>query len=326
MKRKITVVTSAYRSEQYLLGYFENMLRLTNRSEIAIALLLNDPTSKEREISTAYQSRNPDLFQVQCTERETIGASLNRGFRAADTPYVAYADVDDRRPPDAFSKQLATLEANPDADFTYGDFIVVKKAEQTEGWPVATPEFDPLEFTRSSCVGPGHFFRKTLLDRTGYFDEQLKSGADYDFQIRAAFNCRFKKTAAVVAYYLMDSRLPSASKTPWQQIDLCAISMRYGLFDRLNYDHLASATYYRIFEVQYNGTWVPVRQLVPNYEMAMQQRRSEWAQLGLKKYLDEKRFAGKIKSLLRKFARKTRQDGWMEAVHTAYRHLEARVK
>jgi glycosyltransferase involved in cell wall biosynthesis len=326
MKKKITIVTSAYRSEPYLMGYLENMVRLTNRDEVVIILLLNDPSSQEIELSQSFEKRWPDLFQVHCTERETIGASLNRGLRAANTPYVAYADVDDRRPPDAFERQLATLENFSDAMFTYGDFIVVKKPEDIHGRHVQTPEFDPLEFTRSSCVGPGHFFRKTLLERTGYFDEQLRSGADFEFQIRAAFNCRFQKTPGIVAYYLMNNSLPSASKTPWQRIESCVIYLRYGICDKINYDYAAMAALYHVPVVFYEGKWVPVKQLIPNYDATIQLRHSQWTQLGIRNYLRKKHFFGKIGQWMKRVIGKTQRDGFVETFQTALKILQARQK
>ena len=324
MKKKIAIVTSAYRSEPYLLGYLENMAQLSNRDDLAIHLLINDPTSYERELSLSFQIRWPDLFHVHYTQRETIGASLNRGLRAANTPYLAYADVDDRRPADAFQRQLTTLESHPEAHFTYGDFIVVKKPEHVQGRLIHTPEFDPLEFTRGSCVGPGHFFRRELLDRAGYFDEQLRSGADFDFQIRAALNCRFRKTPGIVAYYLMDNRLPSASKTPWQQIEACVIYFRYGVYDKINYDHAASASLYHISDVFYDKKWVPIKQLVPDYDALLQFRHSHWAQIGIKSYLRQKRFLWKMGSLIQQATRKVRRDGIVETIQTAYRRLQAR--
>lgn len=298
------------------------MLSLTNRDRLSIILLMNEATPTEREICNMYQKQSPDLFQVVFTERETIGASLNRGLRAAKKEYVAYADVDDRRPPDAFEKQLATLEKYPDADFTYGDFIVVKSPDQLQGKRIKTPEFDLLEFTRSSCVGPGHFFRKKILEKTGYYDEQLRSGADFDFQIRAAFNCRFQKTDGVVAYYLQDTRLWSASKTPWQAIDACAIYLRYGIYDKINYDLVSYMTHYHGSQVLYDGKWMDINQLVPDYDTMIQLRRSEWSQLGIKKYLRQKRWLGKLENLLKRIMQKIQRDGIVETLQTAERHYE----
>lgn len=326
MKKKITVVTSAYQSESYLFGYLENMIRLTNRNQISIILFLNDPSSYEIELSQSFQERWPDLFHVHYSERETIGASLNRGLHAATTPYIAYADIDDRRPADAFERQLTTLENHPEAMFTYGDFLVVNNPEDIRGRRVETLEFDPTEFTRSSCVGPGHFFRRGLLEQTGYYDEQLRSGADFDFQIRAAFNCRFQKTPGIVAYYLQNNRLLSASKTPWQRLEACVIYFRYGIFDKVNYDYASMAALYHVSDVFYEGKWVPVKQLIRDYDTTIQSRHSQWNQQGIKHYIRQKRFLWKIGNLIGRAIGKTKRDGFLEACQTSYRYLQAARK
>ena len=163
--------------------------------------------------------------------RETIGSSTNRGYQLADTAYLAYTDVDDTRPADAFVELLQTLEKNPDIDFTYGNFLVVPEQGATKGQMIETIEFDRNEFTRSSHVGPGHCFRRSLLKQSGYWDEQLRSGGDFDFQIRAAVHGKFKKTYKNVVYYTSD-QTQSASSTSWQAIATTNATMTagYGYF------------------------------------------------------------------------------------------------
>lgn len=300
------------------------MLELTNREEISVILLLNDPTPQEIGWANAYESQFPDFFQIHITKKESIGASLNRGIALAKTEFIAYADVDDRRPSGAYVRLLATLEDDKEADFTYGDFIKVKSPEEKTGQLVSTPPFDPIEFTKSSCVGPGHFFRRSLLEKVGLYDEQLHSGADFDFQVRAAFQAKFKKTAGTVAYYLMNHAIPSASKTPWQKIDVCTICLRYGIYDKIDYDLVSQATLYRIYEIQSLQSWTPIRDLIPNYDSLLLERHRKWAALGRENHRLQKTFIKILRRLLQKGAKKIQEDGFKEALKTAYRHFQAR--
>lgn len=282
--KKLTIVTSAYRSEKYLQIYFENMICLTNLDEISIILLLNDATEEEKRIAEFYKKKYPNIFYIQYTPRESIGASTNRGFRLAKTLYVGYADVDDLRASNAFELQIKTLDENPDVDFTYGDFVVVSKIGQKEGKYINTQEFDINEFARSSTVGPGHLFRRSLLDKIGYWDEQLKSGGDFEFQIRAALNCKFKKTEGVLVYYLCGENASSASKNILQPIERTIIEIRYGIFDKIDYNFMQYIYLYNIANILQFGQWISIKQFVPNYDEFMENRRKNLADIGLYKY------------------------------------------
>lgn len=281
MNKKLTVVTSAYRSERYLEAYFNNMLMLEGLEWIKIIVVINDPTEKEKEISCIYTAKHGETFEIVFTPRESIGASTNRGYKMADTEYVAYADVDDLRPPDAYKKQLQTLLDHPEADFTYGDFIAVEKFGDTSGALINTKEFDVKEFTRSSMVGPNHFFRRALLDKVGYWDEQLKSGGDFDFQIRAAYNCQFKKTKGILAYYLLGENTNSASKNMNNPIEQTVIGIRYGIYDKIDYRLLGHTNKYDISRIYIGNDRVAVEKFVPRYFEVLESLRKEKMLKGL---------------------------------------------
>jgi len=274
MTKQITLVTSAFRSERYLKCYFENILSLNNLDCIQVILVLNEPTAVERKLSESYKACFPDnLAIVLLHRRESIGASTNRGYRMAKTDYVTYADVDDFRPPDCYERLMKTLEDDPAVDFTYGDFITVRSQGKTNGRLIRTPEFDRKEFTRGCFVGPNHFFRRRLLDRCGYWDEQLRSGGDFDFQVRAAFNCKFKKTPGVICYYTKEENSGSASSNILQPIERTVIELRYGNYDITEmvagYQYVRRAMKYRLDQLLIGGKWEGIENYVPGYKRIM---------------------------------------------------------
>lgn len=288
MPKKLTIVTSAFKAEKYLELYFQSILALEGLEEFMVIVVLNDATSGERKIADAYQNKFPQIFKLVYTPRESIGASTNRGYKMADTAYVVYADVDDLRPPDAYVRQMKTLDDNPDVDFTYGDFLDVKKVGDTVGRRVKTPDFDRISFTHSSLAGPNHFFRRRLLEKTGYWDEQLRSGGDFEFQVRAAFNCKFKKTEGVLVYKLQ--AMQSASQGVLQPLERTVIEWRYGIYYKTDYNYLPDAVRYNIPYIWCDGAWQHVRSFIPGYDEILSQRRKEWFSKGLARYYRQLEF------------------------------------
>jgi glycosyltransferase involved in cell wall biosynthesis len=278
----ISLVTSTYRAEKYLENHFEAICAQTVFQQMEVILVLNDPTPAESEIAAGYSARFPGRFQIIKVPRESIGTSTNRGYRHASGRYLAYADVDDSREPDSYERQVATLEDQPECDFTYGDFVIVGAQGEKEGRRVSTPEFEPILFSRRSYVGPGHFFRRELLQRCGYWDEQLRSAGDFDFQVRAALNGTLKKTSGVLTYYTRYANSGSASSNVLQHIERTVVELRYGIYDKIDYQWLPYAMRYNIPHLKQSDQWLPVSDFVPDYERFIEERAGKWLTVGIR--------------------------------------------
>jgi glycosyltransferase involved in cell wall biosynthesis len=273
MQKLLTLVTSAYRSERYLVKYFQNISALANFGQIEVILVVNDATPMEQQIADQFKQRFPENITLLYVPRESIGASTNRGYYLAKTEYIAYADVDDIRFPDCYERQLKTLESNPNVDFTYGDFFAVRHQGERRGKYISVPEFDRNEFARSSFTGSNQLFRRRLLERCGYWDEQLLSGGDFEFQIRAAANATFKKTGGgPLACYTRGLDGTSASSGQLQPIERTVIELRYGIYDKIDYRYYEEAMKYRIHEIKDGNQWIPVSRRFPGYEQFLKER------------------------------------------------------
>ncbi len=282
--KKLSIVTTTYKSEKYLRAYFENVTRLEGFSEFEIVLILNDPNALETAIVEEYRTRFPENIRVITVPRESIAASTNRGFTHLDSEFLALADVDDIRAADCFTREIATLRAYPDADYTYGDFVIVSEQGSHKGLQIKVKDFTKDLATRASIVGPNHFFRTSLLKKVGLWDEQFRSGSDFDFQVRAAFNCEFRKTPGdALLYYTRYENSNSASSGKLQQIERTVVQLRYGIYDKINYSLLPQALQYDIYHVYWNGQKKHVREFVPEYETMLQQRFANYFRSGLRR-------------------------------------------
>jgi len=275
MSKILTVITTTYYAEKYLPLYFKGVLDLQGLDSFLFLLVMNEPSEEEKRVVCSYQNQHPDLFQIiEIPKRETIGASLNRGFSLVNTPYCSLLDVDDIRVPDSFLRQIVTLEQNPDIDLTYGDFIQVDKMGKKEGVYQLRLEYDPVEFQRNCWASPSQLFRTSILKKIGGFDEQFKSTGDLDFHIRAALNCKFKKTPGVLLYYTRYVGSGSSSSTKYGRIESAAIYLRFGIYDIiLNkpdiFLYIPQARKYSIDKLLVNGAWSPIEQCIPNYRQKM---------------------------------------------------------
>jgi len=277
LEPRVSLVTSAFRADAYLESYFENICAQTIFSQMQVILVLNDPSPRALEIAEQYRARHPAQIEILNVPRESIGASTNRGYRAARGNYLTYADVDDLRADNCYERQAAALDEDAGCDFAYGDFVIVSQYGAREGHLIRAREFDPVEFTRGSFVGANHFFRRELLARAGYWDEQFRSGGDFDFQVRATHHCKFKRIeGAPLFYYTRVVNSGSASSNTLQPTEATVILLRYAVYDKIAllnlFQYVPRARRYSLDQVLCAGTWYPIEQFVPGYRQMLAQR------------------------------------------------------
>ncbi len=78
-------------------------------------------------------------------------------------------------------------------------------------------------------LGPFFMFRKSILEKTKVFDEQLVSGNDYDLALRLAFNGKGMHIPHNSGYYLNEGLGLSTRPDSKQALERTVIELRYGL-------------------------------------------------------------------------------------------------
>jgi hypothetical protein len=76
-------------------------------------------------------------------------------------------------------------------------------------------------------------WRQSIHDQIGYYDEQFKCVADFDFQIRVALHFPFVKTEEPLGIYLEDQPY-KLSANGLSDIERNVIHLRYGAYQYLN--------------------------------------------------------------------------------------------
>ena len=312
MEKQITIITTTYNASRHLSMYFEGILNLRKLETYQFLIIVNAPDSTEKNIANQYQQKYPGLFDIiEIPHRETIGKSINRGFQRVATPYCSFLDVDDLREKDSFLKQMDTLESNLEIDFTYGDIIHVEQQGQTEGQYKEALEFDEHEFKRNCHASPTQFFRTQLLKKIIGWDEQWRIVGDLDFQIRAAYNCKFKKTNGVMLYYTFptntNERTNTSSAVNLWDVENTAVGLRYGDYERIILQHRYPAIYrarkYRLDHILLGGAWLPMSKTVESYTTILKQAENDHQkfQRAYIQYMLTEYPRAKIRKLLNKF-------------------------
>lgn len=249
---KVTVLTSLYNCHQYIDGYFQCIASIEHSDELEILLLHNAPTEEELLAIQSYLPLYPFLHYHIIKEREGLYATWNRGIALAQGEYITIWNVDDIRFPLSIHHQAETLDQNPKADITYGDFYYMYEYGNISNNLMYNKDFaiNRKSFLRTHQIGCFPMWKKEIHSKIGYFDEQFKLVADFDFQIRATINnCIFVKNEQILGCYLalVPSKLSSNQRLHKKELNV--LYLRYGIYDYLNWVHWIASLKYKITEI-----------------------------------------------------------------------------
>jgi GT2 family glycosyltransferase len=276
----ISVLTSVYRGEGFLPKFLENFRNQTIFPELELILILNDPTSFEKQISKDFHLRVPNQVEIICTKkRESLGSSWNRGWKVARAPYLTMWNVDDRRVIDSLQRQVIAMDLNPEWFLCYGDYVKVSGYGLEEGITRHSPAYNERNFRRSFAQGGAFWlFRKEIHKHIGYFDEQFSVGSDMELSFRLATKgLEMGKCEGLLGYFTDAAQgLSTRDSSKLSKIERTVIQLRYGVFDKVDRDFLKQTKGYRLDAIQQADTWVPLQTYLPNIDRLTQRQKPLW--------------------------------------------------
>lgn len=137
-------------------------------------------------------------------------AAWNEGVRRSHGDVVGFLNSDDLYVPGGLDEIARLADERPDADWLIGGTTYFGNGPALSYAGRAPTRASDILYFGAYAPQPGHFWRRTLLDRVGPFDEQLHYTFDFDFMMRCALAPHVAAaTAAVVAKF----RFHAASKS-----------------------------------------------------------------------------------------------------------------
>ncbi|MDR1562145.1 MAG: glycosyltransferase, partial [Dysgonamonadaceae bacterium] len=176
----------------------------------------------------------PFARHIVIPERESLYRTWNRGIRLAQGEYITVWNVDDVRFPNSILQQAEALDKNPETAIAYGDIWVSKVYGECSGFCTSSPVNNyNKDFFKQYHISCFQMWRKAIHETIGYYDEQFKCVADFDFQIRAAIHFPFVKTNDILGIYLEDQP-HKLSANGLSNMERNIVHLRYGAYQHLN--------------------------------------------------------------------------------------------
>ena len=222
---KVSTITPCYNMGRYIKGFLDNLSTQTHK-DLEIILDHNDPTDEEITLVEEYNKQHDNIFHIIVEGVDPIGVSMNRCIEFASGDYLCIWNVDDLRTPESIEIMARVLDENPDVDVVYGNYNIVPRFGETNGQYVNVEPHIP-ELKTGFILGPFFMFRKSLIKKSGLFDEQFSCCADYDLALRLVRNGKAHFIPDILGYYLNEGLGQSTKPNSKQPIERTVIELRY---------------------------------------------------------------------------------------------------
>lgn len=168
----VSVIVAVYNEERFIGRCLRSLLHQTIPHDNYEIIVVNDGSTDRTPY--ALELFHDAIRTITNEKNLGLPASINRGLRAAQAPYVVRVDSDDYVNANFLNFLHFYLEQNAYADAVACDYLLVDDAEEV------------LE--RANCldkpIACGIMFRKEQLFDVGLYDEDFRCHEDQDLRIR----------------------------------------------------------------------------------------------------------------------------------------------
>ena len=175
----ISCIVPVFNGEKYLAEALDSILAQTYRP-LDVILADDGSTDGTADLAAGYKDR------IRYVRQDNAGspAARNLGLSIAKGEFVAFLDADDLWHPEKLHRQMARFEARPELDLCVTHL-------QNFWIPELEKEKIRFQTDRITKILPGYvtvtlLARRSLFDRVGSFNPDLKVGDDTEWFLRAA--------------------------------------------------------------------------------------------------------------------------------------------
>jgi glycosyltransferase involved in cell wall biosynthesis len=191
----VSVIIPCYNEEKTIQKTLEAIYRQTFPvKEMEVIIADGHSTDKTRECIERFAHSHKELIiRVLDNDKQAIPSGLNVAMKAASGEFIIRMDAHSEPNPSYIEKTIALLTEGK-ADNVGGVWKIMPSSDTWISKSIAAAASHPFgvgdAFYRFATSGryvdtvPFGGFRRSLIDKIGYFDENLLSNEDYEFNTR----------------------------------------------------------------------------------------------------------------------------------------------
>lgn len=191
----VVVIIPAYNRAKFLPEAIESVLA-QDYPYIKLLIVDDGSTDETAGICAKYVKENPQTVFYHYKENGGCASARNQGLAMIEEyiGYVCFLDSDDRLLPGKIKREVELLKNNPEADFTYSDYILYEQESKKEKLKkvagAGRPENFVIEhFLTNEAKSSGILYRVDAV-KNRRFRENLRYNEDSEFLQRIGIECK----------------------------------------------------------------------------------------------------------------------------------------
>ncbi len=187
----VSVIMPAYNAAQTISKAIDSVITQTYTDW---ELIICDDASTDSTVEVILHYLSNPKIQLICSSQNngSAGRPRNQAINQASGKWIAFLDADDIWLPSKLEKQIRYLQTHPEVVLVHCDFRLLKKGKLVRSRYLPQRKQDvegdlsQRIIWRNPIATPAVVLERTTLIKTGFFDESLSMGEDYDLWIRLA--------------------------------------------------------------------------------------------------------------------------------------------
>jgi glycosyltransferase involved in cell wall biosynthesis len=221
----VSIITVVFNGEKYLEKTIHSIIKQTYNN---IEYIIIDGGSSDGtiEIIKNYE----DYITYWISEPDTgMYNALNKGISKSSGSIVAYLNSDDIYYPDAVESAVKIFMLEKETELIFGQMNLIN----SDGFEIhryCFPKYNWTVFASmnySSIGQPSSFWRRTVHEKVGMFDESLRMASDFDFFIKAGTCCVIRRVDTIYSAFRLYSSSLTGSLMDISRIEVASIHNRY---------------------------------------------------------------------------------------------------
>lgn len=257
----VSIVLTTLNGAAYLRESLDSCLKQTYPR---LELIVVDGGSTDGTLDILAEYRDPRLHLIhQINNEGRLPGALNLGLAAAHGDYLTWMQDDCIYHPEAITRLVGALEANPQVGHVYADYWVIDETGQVLRVE-HTCEPDQILAAKSDPCGVCFMIRRAVRQVIGEHDLQAYPTQDYDYRMRIAKQFASLRLSDPIFYWRIHPQ-SLTGKIPWPAIakNDVEVRLRLGMSSakqaRLDYAEIDMAF---AFEQYQTGAFAQVPRLV----------------------------------------------------------------
>jgi len=179
----ISIITPSFNQDKYL---EQTIISVLAQDYLNYEYLVIDGGSDDDSTNILKKYNSKISYWISEIDMGQTDA-INKGLRKSSCEILNWLNSDDCFLPGAFEKIFNAFNDHPEADFIYGDIELIDESGASLGrilYPQAN--LNILIYGGNLCAQPACFFRRRVIEKIGYLNQELDWSMDYEFWLRAA--------------------------------------------------------------------------------------------------------------------------------------------